>query len=212
MFIPGLPTGVSRRSQSWRATVASQAGSFPVGTAHLLVEFTLPPGRWVDLDTILMTTVAGLRDAGVYRRGLSRLESVVATKAVGAEVGVWLGPAATLGASEPPGPLLLRVEAPRPPAPELSAKRAWRARVQAAWGERPPLGGSVWAAVTLTGQGSLLGRLEVVLDALEPVLGRDLRGRDWQEFFPADDRIDWLRVRRSEQGPGLLLQLGPVEV
>lgn len=46
--------------------------------------------------------------------------------------------------------------------------------------------------------GSLFGPLEVVLDALEPILGRDPRGRDWQEFFPNDDRITWLRVRRTQ--------------
>ncbi len=64
----------------------------------------------------------------------------------------------------------------------------------------------MWADVALHGGGSLLGPLEVTLDALEPVLGRDPRGRDWQEFFPNDHVIGWLRVRachaRAGAAPG----------
>ncbi|MDQ3276200.1 MAG: hypothetical protein M3Q39_14545, partial [Actinomycetota bacterium] len=52
------------------------------------------------------------------------------------------------------------------------------------------------------------GPLEVVLDALEPVLGRDPRGRQWQAFFPNDHRVVWLRVLRAADGPAVRLRLG----
>ncbi|MDP9405978.1 MAG: hypothetical protein M3O86_05160, partial [Actinomycetota bacterium] len=66
------------------------------------------------------------------------------------------------------------------------------------------------ADVALCSAGALLSPLEVVLDALEPVLGRDQRGRDWQEFFPNDHVVTWLRVRRVARGPALTLRLGVV--
>jgi hypothetical protein len=87
--------------------------------------------------------------------------------------------------------------------------RAWRRRIAEQWRDAEILTGDVWADVALGGSGSLLGPLEVVLDALEPVLGRDPRGRGWQEFFPNDHRIVWLRVRRVAK-PALRLRLGPI--
>ncbi|MBA2528625.1 MAG: hypothetical protein H0V19_01465, partial [Euzebyales bacterium] len=96
---------------------------------------------------------------------------------------------------------------PRPGRP--AAKAAWRDAVAATWARRPVLAGDVWADVALRVGGSLLGPLEVVLDGLEPVLGRDPRGRDWQDFFPNDHLVNWLRVTRSTRGPALRLTLGP---
>lgn len=175
----------------------------------LLVDFVLPPGAWVDLDTLLEATAAGLRDAGALAPRFAGLDVVVATKRFGDPAhGVLRGvPAASLN-SGPPGPCLLDAYDETVPRPGgRDRKRAWRDRLAGAWGDRPQLAGAVWADVALNVNGSLLGPLEVVLDALEPVLGRDPRGRDWQEFFPNDDRIEWLRVRRAT-GPAVRLTMG----
>ncbi|HVM12892.1 MAG TPA: hypothetical protein VM287_00995 [Egibacteraceae bacterium] len=178
------------------------------------LSFTLEPGRWIDLDTITEETLAGLRDAGVCRPRFAGLDAVVATRRDGELVGVVVQPsdAARLRRHRPPGPAALDVVGDILPRPgRREDKRAWRSRLAAGWGERPPLSGPVWADLELSIGGSLLGPLEPALDALEPVLGRDPRGRDWQEFFPNDDVIRWLRVRRSPALPAALrLRLGPV--
>lgn len=75
------------------------------------------------------------------------------------------------------------------------------------WAPRRPLDGMVWAELLTAGTRSLLSGSEAALDCLEPVLGRDPRGRDWQEFFPFDDRIVWLRLSRHTRGPAVRLRL-----
>ena len=171
--------------------------------------FELPPRYWVDLDTLVETTAQGLRDAGVLAAKYAGLDAVVATKEFGEHTGVVITPLGDAKVVErDPGPALLDVTSQHVPRPgNRDAKRAWRDELAAAWAQRPPLEGSVWADVTFGITTSLLGPLEVVLDALEPVLGRDPRGRDWQEFFPNDDRIVHLRVRRSNGQP-LRLRMG----
>lgn len=211
MFIEGLPTGAGRGHGGWRGTVRSHAHLLQPGSPFLRLDFTLPPRRWVDLDTILTTTVAGLRDGAVYGRGLAGLEGVLARKHFGAPAGVTLSVEDSLLGVPPPGPTLLAVDAAQPPTAERASKVAWRDRIVGAWAGRASLDGPVWADVRLWAPRSLLSRLEVVLDGLEPVLGRDPRGRAWQEFFPADDRIMWLRVVRAPLGQGLGLELGPVD-
>ena len=177
----------------------------------LTLRFELPPGAWIDLDTLVETTVAGLRDAGILRPRFAGLDAIAATKRFGTSPGVVISPTpASALAGAPPGTAVLAVRTDLVPrAGNREAKRAWRATLAQAWAGRAELAGPSWADVRLGVTGSLLGPLEVVLDALEPVLGRDPRGRDWQEFFPNDDRIQWLRVRRCPE-PGLSLAMGPL--
>jgi hypothetical protein len=180
--------------------------------------FTLRPRRFVDLDTLVETALAGLRDAGALRRGAPDLDVVLATKATGATATAPTGlrvdavAGAALRAQPHPGPALLDAGSAALPGARREGKRAWREVLHGAWRGRGPLGGEVWAEVALAVPGSIVAPLEPILDALEPVLGRDPRGRDWQEFFPADDRITWLRVRRDQRpgAPALRLVLGPV--
>lgn len=175
------------------------------------MDFLLPPRRWVDLDTLVESTAAGLRDAGILAPRLMGLDGIVATKGFDADPGVTLRVLDDAALrSPPPSPPALDVASDAVPPARRDAKRMWRSTLDRRWAGREVLAGAVWADVALAGSGSLLGRLEVVLDALEPVLGRDPRGRPWQEFFPNDDRIVWLRVRRDPAGPALRLQLGPL--
>lgn len=210
LSIPGTPTG----APAWRGRVADHATAHAADLrlGHVLgLAFVLPPRRWVDLDTLVESTVAGLRDAGGVAPRLAGVNGIIATKAFGAEPGarIQVLPVEALMAPTP-GPAALTVATDAVPAARRESKRMWRDSLDRRWGGRDVLTGAVWADVALAATGSLLGPLEVVLDALEPVLGRDPRGRPWQEFFPNDHRIEWLRVRRDATGPALALQLGPM--
>jgi hypothetical protein len=211
LVVSGLPTG----APAWRRRVAEAVPAHARalrGGSGLALAFTVRPRQFVDLDTLAENALAGLRDAAVLQRGLPGLDAVLATKAEGSATGLHLraAPAGELAASAPPGPAALDAVGVRLPGTGREGKRAWREALAAAWAGAPTLDGPVWAEVVLGVRGSLLTPLEPVLDALEPVLGRDPRGRDWQEFFPADDRITWLRVRRGAEGdPPVRLRLGP---
>ena len=205
ILVAGQPAGTS----AWRGLVAAAA----TGTAlddGLRLAFVLRPGRWVDLDTLAESTARGLRDAGALHPRYAGLDAVLCTKAFGAQPGAVITPVAAASlAGSPPGPEAVAVtDTAVPRRDNRTAKRAWRERIAAAWNRDMVLEGPSWADVELAVTGSLFGPLEVVLDGLEPVLGRDPRGRSWQEFFPNDDRIEWLRVRRRG-GAGLTLRLGP---
>lgn len=178
----------------------------------VLLSFELPPRAWIDLDTLVETTAAGLRDAGVLQPRFAGLDAILATKRFGENPGaaIFPAPAADLG-DAPPGPVELDASTELiPRAGNTDSKRAWRATLAQTWGDRRPLIRVSWADVTIGVPGSLLGPLEVVLDALEPVLGRDRRGRQWQEFFPNDHLIQWLRVRRGTR-PGIRLMMGSLD-
>jgi len=180
-------------------SVGAGRGQDPVSGA--VFDFTLEPRRWIDLDTITEVTVAGLRDAGVWARGLRHLDALLATKRTGPVPGVRveLSTAAALRAAPRPGPAALDLAVPVLPRPSGRAEKlALREHLARAWGDRPLLDGGVWVEVTMASTGSLLGPLEPTLDTLEPVLGRDPRGH--QEFFPRDDLVVWLRVLRSGHG------------
>ena len=200
-------------TRAWRAAVAAAvAGSPGIGDGALLA-FRLPPGRWVDLDTLVVATLSGARDAGGLAAGFRGLDALLATKTTGEPPGADLQrvPAAALRRRRVPGTEMVAVSSDLLARPGQRAhKLAWRDTIAEAWGARPALEGDVWADVALRVNGSLLGPLEVVLDALEPVLGRDPRGREWQAFFPNDHRITWLRVVRTTIGPAVRLRLGPL--
>ena len=205
-LVAGLPTGTS----AWRQRVAGAAAGLQVGAAVQL-DFVLPPGRWVDGDTLAENTLKGLRDGGALPARYGGLDALVATKRDGGVPGVQVTTLTpkTVEGRRAPGPAALDVTASLLPRPgRRDVKRAWRSQLAAAWRDRPPLEGSLWADVAMPVSGSLIAPLEVVLDALEPVLGRDPRGRAWQEFFPNDHLITWLRVRRGATGAALRLRIG----
>ena len=208
LHVAGRPTG----TRAWRQHVAAAAVDLPGPASGVALQFFLPPTAWVDVDTLAENTLAGLRDAGTLPARFSGLDAVLATKHLHAEprAAIELVEADRLARRRPPGPAVVEVMSDRSPRPgNREAKRQWRNQIAAQWGDREPLSGDVWADVALGVSGSLLGPLEVVVDALEPVLGRDPRGRDWQEFFPNDHRILWLRVHRVTR-PTLRLRLGTI--
>lgn len=215
LHVPGEPSGARPRTgTSFRERVALHAAAHAeeiVPVQALDLAFTLRPGHWVDLDTLTETALAGLRDAGVLPRGLRGLDAVLATKRFGEDRGLRLArlpTKAVLGAA-PLGPVALEVAGPAlGSSPDREAKRAWRDLVAAAWGNRRPPAADVWVEVARSDARSITGGLEALLDVLEPVLGRDPRGRPWQEFFPNDDRIVWLRTVRGPGDAPLRLRLG----
>jgi len=191
--------------------MAAGSPPWPVqpGPAQLRLDFVV--SHWVDIDTLAQTTLAGLRDAGWYGRGLSGLRALLATKTAEGEPGVTIA-GAKVDRLSAPGTTALEVfheVVPR----DRTAVRRWSQVLARAWGDRAHLDDrSSWIDVALGGggRGSLLGRLEPILDALEPVLGRDPRGRT--ELFPNDHLVTWLRVRRgAADQPLLQLRLGPCD-
>lgn len=173
------------------------------GPTQLRLDFVVT--HWVDIDTLAQTTLAGLRDAGWYGRGLPGLRGLLATKRTDGAPGVTIT-GARVDRAVPPGSTALDIAhhvVPR----DRAAVRRWRDALAAAWGDRAPLDDrDSWIDVELAGRGSLLGALEPVLDALEPVLGRDPRGRT--ELFPNDHLVTWLRLRRAAGDQPLRLRLG----
>jgi len=212
--VPGRAAAALRRDdqRAWRAAVA-RAGAALGPARAVRLDFALAPRRWVDLDSLVEIAIAGLRDGGMFSARLSDLDGFVATKGEGPP-GLTITPAdpRDLAAEDQPGPVALDLDTDHPPRPgQRDAKRALRERLGQVWSGRPFLDAAVWTDVALSSAGSLLGPLEPVLDTLEPVLGRDPRGQPRQEFFPNDDRIVWLRVRRADPGgPALRVQLGPL--
>ena len=179
------------------------------GPAQLRLDFVVT--HWVDLDTIVTSTLAGLRDAGWYGRGFRGLRGLLATKATSGTPGVTIT-GAKIADEEPPGTAVLELSRESIPR-DRAAVRAWRNALAAAWGDRRLLDDRAsWIDVTIGGARpvSLLSGLEPVLDALEPVLGRDPRGRT--ELFPNDHLVAWLRVCRGTiEDPPMRLRLGAVE-
>lgn len=207
LHVPGRPRGAG----SWRRAVAAAAPSVAAAPAAVDLRFGTAPRQFVDLDTLVASTLAGLRDAGWWAAGFPGLDAVVATRTPTSAPGLRARTttAVALRRRRPPGPVAVEVTAALAPRAALAPKRAWRAAVAEAWGPRSPLRDEVWVDVAVATRGSLLARLEAILDGLEPVLGRDPRGRAWQEFFPHDDRIVWLRLLRAAPGAaGVALRLG----
>jgi hypothetical protein len=211
VHVAGSPAGPGRREGgAWRRRVAAAVEGLPA-TDGVRLLFHVEPDRWIDLDTLTEEALAGLRDGGLLAARFAELDAFLAEKRVGTKPGLRIRPepARVVAAVAPPGPCLVDVAGdvlPRPGRREEKAR--WRDLLAAGWGDRPPLSGDVWAEVRLGTARSLVTSLEPALDALEPILGRDPRGRDWQRFFPNDDRIVWLRVQREPLGPPIRLRLG----
>jgi hypothetical protein len=206
LWVPGRPAATARSAadRAWRSTVAQAARRLGDPRAVRL-DFVLAPGRWVDLDSLVEVAVAGLRDGGT-----TGLDALVATKRSGPVSGLTVTPTApaALSAASPPGPTAVSVTSPVKPRDRRS-KEALRGQLATAWKDQPLLEGEVWVDLAIATTGALLAVMEPALDTLEPVLGRDPRGQARQEFFPFDDRITWLRIRRTPR-PAVTLSLGPV--
>jgi hypothetical protein len=213
VHVAGSPAGPGRREGgAWRRRVAAAVEGMPA-TDGVRLLFHVEPRRWVDLDTLTEEALAGLRDGGLLAARFAGLDAFLTEKRAGAEPGLRIRPEAArvLAAVDPPGPCLVDVRGDLLPRPGRGEEKArWRDVLAAGWGDRPPLEGDVWAELHLGTSRSLVTCLEPALDALEPILGRDPRGRAWQVFFPNDDRIVWLRVQREPHGPPIRLRLGRV--
>jgi hypothetical protein len=81
--VAGSPIGGENppHERLWRKRVADQClGVGP--TRAVSLSFRLEPHRRVDLDNLVRPALAGLRDAGVFARGFTNLDLIVATKVV----------------------------------------------------------------------------------------------------------------------------------
>ena len=211
-----IPASVrTDRDRAQLAGLASALRALPDTLEAIRVDIGVEPARFVDLDSLLEVVVRGLRVAGRLPAGARQLVGVIATRSPADAPRVAVAAVAGVEVADlpPPGPVAAEVTTSRPPRPAVrNDRRALRDKLAREWGDRGVLDGPVWAEMQLSGQGSLLTPMEPTLDALEPVLGRDPRGQPRQEFFPADDRIVWLRLARVEPGPvALRLRLGPVQ-
>jgi hypothetical protein len=78
------------------------------------------------------------------------------------------------------------------------SKAAWRRCVADAF-DGKPLETPCWIDIATNSTRSLEALMKPVIDGLEPLLGRDPRGR--LEFVPNDDRVAHLTVRRQRDLP-----------
>lgn len=87
--ITGSPIGGENppHDRIWRDRVGEQsAGLDP--TRAVALSFRLEPNRRVDLDNLVRPVLAGLRDAGVFTRGFTNLDLLVATKVAALPAGL----------------------------------------------------------------------------------------------------------------------------
>lgn len=208
--------GEDRRERAWRAaitTAAVEAGAGPRRGVSL--RFCLEPGRArIDLDNLVRPALDALRNAGVFGRGFRDLHTLVASKTTGSPVGLRVGSVDPEDVGDLPtiGPLLLGLEhGELPREGDRDSKMRWREAVARAWPYQPLHGLSFGVGITVSTALSFKDLLKPIIDGLEPVLGRDPRGR--LEFSPNDHLITWLLVARSTSPAILRLQLvnGPFE-
>ncbi len=139
-----LRTDVDRRGAAQRggarAWSPGRRGRVPRASPDgLVLAFVLPAERWVDLDTIVESTLAGLRDAGAVPARYAGLDAIVATKDGGSVPGarVTAAPAAGLARRRPPGPRRCSrrpTASPGPGAVTPSARGATSSRARGAGG------------------------------------------------------------------------------
>lgn len=203
--VAGSPIGGENppHDRLWRMRVADQSvGLHPTRTVAL--SFRLEPHRKVDLDNLVRPVLAGLRDAGVFTRGFTNLDLLVATKVTALPPGLLVvtDEAAVRSARARRGPALLHASsASMPRDGDRGSKAAWRTCVADAF-DGPAITGSCWVEIATDTRRSLEGLMKPVIDGLEPVLGHDTRGRG--EFVPNDDKTTHLTVRRQRDLPEAL--------
>lgn len=188
----------------WREQVAAAVTG--QGSARSIrLDFRLESGRRdLDLDNLVRPAVAGLRDAAVLARAFVGLDCIHATKSVGERPGlvVTLDPTDDR-AAWPPSPRLLEVQADWIPGDESEGRRRWNDRVRDSYVD-DPIEGTAWVEIAVSDGRSLVGVMKPVLDGLEPILGRDPRGRaDYRS--PNDHLVTDLRMTRGRDGDHLLV-------
>jgi hypothetical protein len=201
--IAGSPIGGENppHDRLWRNQVADQChGLAP--TRAVSLSFRLEPHRRVDLDNLVRPALAGLRDAGVFARGFTTLDLIVATKVIALPPGLLVETdekAVLRSARSRPGTAVLCATSERMPRDEdRRSKAAWRRCVSDAF-DGEPLERPCWIEIATNATRSLEALMKPVIDGLEPLLGRDPRGR--LEFVPNDDKVAHLTVRRQDDLP-----------
>lgn len=195
----------------WREQVATAAAGQRV-TRSLVFDFRVESGRRdLDLDNLVRPAVAGLRDAEVLARGFAGLDRIHATKSIDDPPGlaVTLDPADEV-LTWPPSPSPLEVHADWIPNEASESRRRWNDRVRDSYAGGP-ISGTAWVEITVSDGRSLVGVMKPVLDGLEPILGRDPRGRaDYRS--PNDHLVTHLRIVRDTAAAHLLVvRCGPAD-
>jgi hypothetical protein len=193
--VNGTPIGgEDPREQAWRASVAAEASRLGIANVNCVsLAFTLEPGRRVDVDNLARPALAGLRDAGWFTRGYKTLDRLVVTKTHGANVGVEILPTAAPPNLDADVDVQIFSKNIIPSEAKHDIKRMWRDAVRDTW-QKPAMDGPVEVQLGFRTKLSLVDLLKPNIDALEPVLGRDPRGR--LEFCPLDDKITRLSAWR----------------
>lgn len=216
--MPGTAiAGEDARERAWRDAVADALRDHaPTAEAHLGValSFVLHSDRVrLDLDNLVRPALDALRDSGAALRGFSNVDAVLATKSAGEEAGlrVTIGKSGLVSSVDAPGAMLFTARSEVIPRDgSADSKMQWRQAVAASWAALPIPAGAVFVDIATSSELSLKDILKPVIDGLEPVLGRDPRGR--LEFCPQDERVVWLRAQRADLGQGALnVQVGRVE-
>ncbi len=173
--------------------------------------FRVEASRRVDLDNLVRPGLAGLRDAGIFTWGYRNLDLIVATKQTSDSPGldVVLDEAGVGERLGRPGPVLLRATTSTPPRDgDRPSRIAWRECVADSLDHQVDVD-ECWVEIDASTTRSLEGVMKPVIDGLEPLLGRDPRGR--LEFVPNDDKIIHLVVQRQrDASPNLAVTAGPV--
>lgn len=187
--------GEDARTAAWRATVADAARAVAlVDVAAVSLVFTVAPGRRVDVDNLARPALEGLRDAGWFRRGFPSLHHLRVTKVCGADLGLRVHVGVVDEDRTDDVDFLATLAGVIPSEGAHEVKRAWRDTVATRWA-RPPLDGELSVELAFNTRSSLVGLLKANIDTLEPVLGRDPKGR--LTFCPLDDKVACLVARRT---------------
>lgn len=210
--VPGPPIGGENppHDRAWRRRVAEvAAGQPPVAAVGL--DFRLREGRRVDLDNLVRPAMAGLQDAGMFGRGYRSLELLVASKIVDHREGLWVevGDEVVGSTAADRGRQLFSLAASAIPREgDRASKVGWRDAVRTGYAA-PPVDGPVWVDIVTRTTGSLVALMKPVIDGLEPLLGRDPRGR--LEFVPNDHLVERLTMRRDLDLPAaVVVAAGPL--
>lgn len=201
--VAGQPIGgEDAREHAWRDRIAMAAvGAGEHESVHL--HFRMAEPDRVDLDNLVRPVLAGLRDADVFRRGYGNLRAVSAEKTSERLAGVVMSLGRSAAAPKPAFVTVTSAELPH--AEQPATRSAWRARVAEAY-SGPAISAHVYVDVAVSTPRSMEGLMKPIIDGLEPVLGRDPRGR--LVHVPNDHLVRWLRFRRVPDGPRLTMRLG----
>ena len=204
--VNGSPIGgEDTREHAWRAAVAAEAGRRKIAKVGSVgLAFVLEPGRRVDIDNLARPVLAGLRDAGWFSRGYGTLDVLVVTKQHGDNVGVDVAANIEMPELDDDEAIQIVSKNAIPSEGKSEMKHAWREAVRASWG-KPPIEGDVTVELGFRTKRSLVDLLKPNIDGLEPILGRDPRGR--LEFCPLDDKITRLVAWRIQGDVSLIARV-----